>query len=93
MPELAFNWTLSAGDVLLSAIALIGLPILRGLAKTLWAMRETVTEISAIVMGTTGNPDSGLVRLMAEHAREIKRHRDWLIRISAEAGTRIEDRS
>ena len=87
------DWSIDLGGIVMVLIAAVFIPITRTLVVALWAMRDTVRDISHIVVGTTDNDSTALVTRMktAEHA--IRGHRDRLINIEADAGLKIQDRS
>lgn len=91
MPHI--DWSIDVGGLVMAAVALIFIPITRTLVLTLWAMRDTVRDISRIVVGSREDDSSALVTRMTSAEHEVRRHRDRLINLEANADMEIQDRS
>lgn len=87
------QWSLDIGDVVITLIALVFIPVTKLLIRTLYAVREAVQELTIAVFGTKQDPSIGMVAHIAELRKETVRHRNWLTRLSAETGSKIEERS
>jgi len=87
------DWSIDIGGIIMAVIALVFIPITRTLVTTMWAMRDTVRDLGHIVIGTTENDSLALVTRMKSTEHEIRKHRDRLINLEAEAGVKIQDRS
>ena len=91
MPHI--EWSIDLGGVIMTVIAVICIPVTRSLISTLWAVREAVAELTVAVFGTDKDRSIGLVAHLAELKKESVRHRNWLIKLSTETGSKIEDRT
>lgn len=87
------QWSLDFGDLLILVISLVFIPVTRSLITTLWMVRDSVRDLTHIVVGEANDPASGLTGRVAELSKESTRHRNWLIRLSTEHGSKMEDRS
>lgn len=87
------NWSLDIGDLVIVFIAVVLIPVTKLLIRTMYSVREAVQELTVAVFGSKQDPSIGLVAHIAELRKETIRHRNWLTRISAETGSKIEDRS
>lgn len=90
MPSI--EWSIDLGGVIMAVIALVFIPIARSLISTLWSVREAVTELTVAVFGTEKDRSIGIVAHLAELKKESMKHRNWLIQLSADSGSKIEDR-
>lgn len=91
MPEI--HWSLDVGDLLIVLIGLVLIPVTRTLINTMWSVREAIQELTMAVFGSDKEPGSGIIAHVSELQRESARHRNWLIKLSAETGVKQEDRS
>jgi len=91
MPSL--NWSIDLGGVILAMIALVFIPVTRSLVTAIRAMLKTVQEISTVLSGTMSDPSTGLVPRVKATEHEIRRHRDRLINLEANADLKIQDRT
>lgn len=86
-----FDGTIHLGDVLMAVVALILIPAGKALLGILADMRQTVQELSFLVVGTKDR--QGLVGDMDEVKKESRRHRNWLMEVKAHLGLKLDDRS
>lgn len=91
MPEI--SWSIDLGGLIMAVIALVFVPVTKSLITTLWSVRNAVEELTMAVFGTEKDRSVGVIAHIAELRKESTRHRNWLIRLSAEQGMKIEDRS
>ena len=91
MPHI--DWSIDLGGLIMVLIAAVFIPITRMLVLALWDMRDTVRDISHIVIGTRDDDSTALVTRVKSTEHEIRKHRDRLINLEADAGMKIQDRS
>lgn len=77
------------GNLLLAFISVVIFPAVRSVASSLMALRDDVQKLMLLVK----DPTTGVLVDIAALQLETRKHRNWLIRLSAESGTRIEDRT
>lgn len=91
MPDL--YWSLDLGDLVIAVIALVFIPVTKLLICTMREVRKAVQELTIAVFGSEKDPSIGIIAHIAELRKETARHRNWLTRLSSEAGSKIEERS
>lgn len=85
--------TIQLGDIIMMLVALGLIPLMRLLVSTLWELREGLQKLQMIVIGSGDDHSSGLLGKVSGLERESQRHRNWLIKIQAEQGLKLDDRS
>ena len=89
--------SINLGDLLvgliMSCVGFILIPAVKTLGATIVALRDEVAQLRIIVMGPYKDATTGVLIDIAALQKQTLRHRDWLIRLSAESGSRIEDRT
>jgi len=90
---MTFDATIHLGDVIVTLIGVVLIPIGRMLVKTMWDMRESLQRLHFVVMGMEQDPTTGIIGDLAALKKETLRHRNWLIEIRAEQGLKLDDRS
>ena len=89
--------SINIGDLIvaliMSCVGFILIPAVKTLGATIVSLRDEVAELRMIVIGPDKDPTTGVLMDIAALKKQTLRHRDWLIRLSAESGTRIEDRT
>ena len=90
---MVFDTTIQLGDIIMAVVALGLIPLMRLLVTTLWDLREGLQKLQMIVVGSSDDHASGLLGDVSELKKESQRHRNWLIKIQAESGMKMDDRS
>ena len=91
MPHI--SWSIDLGGLIMAIIAVIFIPVTKSLIKTMWSLRIAVTELTIAVFGTEKDRSIGVIAHIAELKKETLRHRNWLIQLASDTGSKIEDRS